>query len=209
MFKSGSRWIESTQSSMEINIPDENINEKALSIAFGSFYKEEIEIMPLEVVNVLACASLFSLDGLIAKCAEIMIDNINYKSVIGFYEASLTYGVKSVTEKTLKWLSYNLMSNTDFVLADLKLSLLEEILETRDLLIIQVETDLYTTCKKWLYFQLNKPTNPPSKLDKNWQRSVNEFFKTLMANPDENEHLLTDLNDSGTHSGEASLVLGK
>lgn len=211
MFKSGSRWIESTQSSMEINIPDENINESALYIAFGSFYKEDIEIVPLEVVNVLACASLFSLDGLIAKCAEIMIDNINFKSVIGFYEASLIYGVKSVTDTTLQWLSHNLMTSTEFFLADLKLNLFEEILSSKDLMIIQVETDLYTLCKKWLYFQLNKPlaTHPPVKLDKNWQRTCNEFFKKLMANPNGSELMLADLDDSGTHGDEASLVLGK
>ena len=75
---------------MQIAIPDDNINEKALFITFGSFYREEIEILPTDVVNVLACASLLSLDGLIAKCAEIMIDTINFKSVIAYHEASLT-----------------------------------------------------------------------------------------------------------------------
>lgn len=203
MFKNGSRWKESNQSSMKIAIPDENINEKSLFIAFGSFYKEDIEIVPLEVVNVLACASLFSLDGLISKCAEIMIDNINYKSVVGFYEASLTYGVKSVTDTTLKWLSHNLMSSSEFFLADLKLLLFEKILSTNELLIIQVETDLYTLCKKWLYFQLNKPTIPGVKLDKSWQKTCNDFFKSFLTI--ESSHGANDLNDSGTD--EASLVL--
>lgn len=198
IFTNGSRWKESNQSSMHIAIPDVKINEQALFIAFGSFYREDIEIMPLEVVNVLACASLFSLDGLIIKCAEIMIDNINFKSVINFYEASLTYGVKSVTESTLKWLSHNLMSSNEFFLADLKLSLFEQVLSnSKDLLIIQVETDLYTLCKKWLYFQLNsKDPIPVLKLDKNWQKTCNDFFKSLLISKKEEQ--ACDLDDSGT-----------
>lgn len=93
------------------------------------------------------------------------------------------------------------MTSTEFFLADLKLSLFEEILSTKDLLIIQVETDLYTLCKKWLYFQLNKPlaSSPPVKLDKNWQKICNEFFKNLIANPNDSDMMSADLNDSGTH----------
>ncbi len=121
MFKSGSQWKESSQSAIKIAMPDEKINERSLFITFGSFYREDIEILPTEVVNVLSCASLLSLDGLISKCAEIMIDNINYKSVIEYHEASLTYGVKVVTDSTLKWICSNIMSNTDFSLSKIVL----------------------------------------------------------------------------------------
>lgn len=116
MFNNASRWKESNQTSIQIALPDPNITEKALFIAFGSFYSESIEIVPTEVVSVLACASLLSLDGLIDKCAEIMIDSLNFKSVIEYYEASLTYGVKSVTDATLKWLSSNLVHSSEFFL---------------------------------------------------------------------------------------------
>ena len=193
MFRDGSEWKESTKSSIEITVPDDRINEKALFVAFGSFYKEDIEIIPLEVVSVLACASLFSLDGLILKCAEVMIENINFKSVIGYYEASLTYGVKHVTDVTVKWLCHNLMSSNDFFLADLKLSLFEQILSYSDLLIIQVETDLYTLLKKWLYFQLNKPNgNQPIKIDKCFQKTCNDFFKSFLENNKSNDSAIDD-----------------
>ena len=72
MFK-GAKWRESAESYIEISIPDQNINEKALFTAFGSFYREDLELIPMEVINVLACASLFSLDGLIHQCAQVML----------------------------------------------------------------------------------------------------------------------------------------
>ena len=210
MFKTGSDWKESSQSSIQIAIPDENITENALFIAFGSFYKEDIEILPLEVVSVLACASLFSLDGLISQCAMIMVENINFKSVISFYEASLTYGVKSVTDMTLKWLCSNLMtSNNEFFLAELKLSLFEKILGLSDLLIIQLETDLYTLCKKWLYFQFNKPGtgNTVVKLDKNWQKTCNDFFKSfLVDNNNEDSGVLDDFHSKTDETNTSAIV---
>ena len=145
---------ESNQKIIEISIPDKNITEKALFTAFGSFYKEDIEIIPIEVTNVLACASLLSLDGLIAQCETVMNENINHKSVFSFYEASIIYGVKSVTDTALKWLCHNLMSNPEISLSEIKPQLFEKIVSSTDLMIVQVETDLYSVCKKWLYLQV-------------------------------------------------------
>jgi len=133
--------------------------------------------VPLEVTSVLACASLLSLDGLIAQCETVMIENINHKSVFSFYEASIIYGVKSVTDMALKWLCHNVMSNTEICLSEIKAQLFEKIVSSNDLMIVQVETDLYTLCKKWLYFQLNKSTKT---LDKNWQKTCNDFFKSFL-----------------------------
>lgn len=179
MFKNGSKWKESNQKVVEISIPDKNITEKALFTAFGSFYKEDIEIVPLEVTSVLACASLLSLDGLITQCETVMIESINHKSVFSFYEAALLYGVKHVADTCLKWLSYNIMSNSDIYLGDIKPQLFEKIISSNDLMIVQVETDLYTLCKKWLYFQINKSVRT---LDKDWQIVTNSFFKSFLNN---------------------------
>jgi hypothetical protein len=102
---------------------------------------------------------------------------------------------------------------------DLKLSLFEEILSMNELLIIQVETDLYTLCKKWLYFQLNKPScesNTPSIVDKDWQKTCNNFFKNFLtdtdnigcsSSSDSNLSDNVDNNDSGNE--DTSLVLGE
>lgn len=210
MFRDGSEWKESTKSMIEITIPDERINEKALFIAFGSFYKEDIEIVPLEVVSVLACASLFSLDGLILKCAEVMIENINFKSVIGYYEASLTYGVKHVTEVAVKWFCQNLMSEHNEFVPDLKLSLFEQILSYSDLLITRVEADLYSLLKKWLYFQLNKRKSLSHSVtnemkwqkrsqedEQKWQKGCNDFLKSFLDNK---------CNDSAINESDSSVL---
>lgn len=179
MFQNGSAWKESNQSCIEISIPDTNINEKSLDLTFGSFYKEDVQIVPLEVISDLACASLLSLDGLISQCTSVMKDNINSDSVLAYYEASRIYGVKQVEDDTLKWLCQNLM-NTDMVKLDqLNIELFERIISSNQLFIIQVETDLYSLCKRWLYYQLNTvpPKDPTSLLT---PKDFNEFFANYL-----------------------------
>lgn len=176
MFK-GYKWKESNQSCIEIAVPDQNINLKSLDITFGSFYSEEIDIVPLESINILACASLFNLNGLINQCALIMIENLNSESVLAFYDASLTYGLKSVSEIAFKWLCINIMNNDNIQLCDINFNLFEKIITSPEFLIVQVETDLYSLCKKWLYYQLNR--NEIDKQTKS-QKIINDFFKSLL-----------------------------
>lgn len=133
-----------------------NITERALKIALGSFYREEIALVPIEVISVLACASLFSLEGLLAECESVMLDNVNAHTVLAYYDASLLYGVSRVSDRCLKWLAHNLMICDEIRLESVPVALFEKILtSTKHLMIIQVETDLYSLCKKWLFYQLN------------------------------------------------------
>lgn len=189
MFK-GSKWKESNQSHIEIAIPDQNINERALDITFGSFYSVEVDIMPVEAVNVLACASLFSLDGLIEQCQSVMLENINAHTVCSYYDASIIYGVSDVANKCLKWFSNNIIINQDLRLGEISPQLFERIVTSPNLMIIRVETDLYSLCKRWLYFQLNKVV---AKLEaKSWQKVTNDFFKELIRTLDAAESSSTD-----------------
>ena len=143
--------------------------------------------MPLEVINVLACASLLSLDGLITQCAQVMRENVNSESVLAYHEASLIYGVKQVEEDTLKWLCQNLMNGggsvgTEMIKVDsLSLNLFEKIISSDQLFIIQVETDLYSLCKKWLYFQLNGPQVVSTNLT---PKDFNDFFNSYRMKHD-------------------------
>lgn len=138
-----------------MSIPDANITERALEIALGSFYREEIHLVPIEVISVLACASLFSLEGLISECESVMLDNVNSQTVLAYYDAALLYGVSRVADKCVKWLALNLMISEDIRLESIGLSLLDKTLSSiKHLMIIQVETDLYSLCKKWLFYQL-------------------------------------------------------
>ncbi len=174
----GSKWKESGQSHIDIAIPDQNINERALFITFGSFYSEEVEIMPLEAINVLACASLFSLDGLISQCELIMAENMNAHTACAFYDAALIYGAHDVAHKALKWFRNNIIISQEIKLGEVSVALFERILASNDLMIIRVETDLYSLCKRWLYFQLNR--NVTKLESKSWQKVTNEYFKELI-----------------------------
>ena len=178
------RWKESTQAVIDISIPDSNITQKSLSIAFGSFYKDDIEIAPNDVVSVLATASLFSLDGLLNECAQIMLENINIQTVCYYYEASLTYGVQIVLERCLQWLCLNIMNNNEIKLSEISTHLFQKIISSNDLMVIQVETDLYTLCKRWLYCHMiirfvNLNEFIPYQ-HKTWQKSAMELFTKFM-----------------------------
>lgn len=54
-----------------------NIIYIALEIVFGSLYLDEVSIDPKSVISVLATATLFQLDSLIDRCAEVMTETVN------------------------------------------------------------------------------------------------------------------------------------
>lgn len=54
----------------------------ALQVVFGSLYNSDIALNPLEIVPILATATMFQLDGLIEQCTEVMMETINPKVII-------------------------------------------------------------------------------------------------------------------------------
>lgn len=50
----------------------------ALSIAFGCLYRDDLTIEPVQVISVLAAASLLQLEGLMQQCAIIMKETISW-----------------------------------------------------------------------------------------------------------------------------------
>ncbi|KAK7498513.1 hypothetical protein BaRGS_00010173 [Batillaria attramentaria] len=109
-------WREADQSVVNMEITDENIDPKALKIAFQSLYTDNIFVKPVEAVGVLAAATLLQLDPLIEHCKTVM------KGCIA---------------------------------EDLLLTLLS----SPDLWLMQVEVDIYTLLKKWIFIQLNPTWN--------------------------------------------------
>lgn len=49
----------------------------ALSVAFGCLYRDDLTIEPVQVIPVLAAASLLQLEGLMTQCAVIMKETIS------------------------------------------------------------------------------------------------------------------------------------
>lgn len=70
-------WRESESNFINIEIIDPKINLEALETVFGALYLDEVTIEPKSVICVLATATLFQMDGLIDRCAEVMTETVN------------------------------------------------------------------------------------------------------------------------------------
>ncbi|XP_067168432.1 germ cell-less protein-like 1 [Apteryx mantelli] len=148
-------WRESSMNIIELEIPDQNIDIEALQVAFGSLYRDDVLIKPSRVVALLAAACMLQLDGLIQQCGETMKETINAKTVCGYYNSAGTYGLDSVKKKCLEWLLNNLMTHQSVELfKELSISLMKQLINSSNLFVMQVEMDVYTALKKWMFLQL-------------------------------------------------------
>ena len=57
-------------------------------------------------------SGLVNKDGLLEKCSEIMVENINADTVCRYYTAAVQYGQLSVVNKCVQWLERRLTSTT-------------------------------------------------------------------------------------------------
>ncbi|KAM8794642.1 germ cell-less protein-like 1 isoform 2-T2 [Eudromia elegans] len=126
-------WKESSMNVIELEIPDQNIDIEALQVAFGSLYRDDVLIKPSRVVALLAAACMLQLDGLIQQCGETMKETINAKTVCGYYNSAGTYGLDSVKKN---------------------INLMKQLISSSNLFVMQVEMDVYTALKKWMFLQL-------------------------------------------------------
>ncbi|KAM6232100.1 germ cell-less protein-like 1 isoform 1-T1 [Spheniscus humboldti] len=160
-------WKESSMNIIELEIPDQNIDIEALQVAFGSLYRDDVLIKPSRVVALLAAACMLQLDGLIQQCGETMKETINAKTVCGYYNSAGTYGLDSVKKKRdnytfgsrmlrcLEWLLNNLMTHQSVELfKELSINLMKQLISSSNLFVMQVEMDVYTALKKWMFLQL-------------------------------------------------------
>lgn len=67
-------WREADKDYVHIEIIDPKITLESLYSVFGSLYMDEVVLDPKEIVSTLATATLFQLDGLIERCAEVMVE---------------------------------------------------------------------------------------------------------------------------------------
>ncbi|KAI0237829.1 Germ cell-less protein-like 1 [Lamellibrachia satsuma] len=149
-------WKESDLDVIHMNFPDENITESALRVALGSLYQDDVLLEPVGAVSVLAAATLLSLDGLIVQCADVLQETISAKTVCKYHSAAVTYGQQQLALECIDWLEKNLMtSQTVELLRDISCQLMVKLVLSDNLFVIQVEMDLYSMLKKWLFLQLH------------------------------------------------------
>ncbi|XP_037713041.1 protein germ cell-less isoform X1 [Drosophila subpulchrella] len=156
-------WREAQQNFIQIAILDERITVASLDAVFGSMYSDEIEIESADVISVLATATLFHLDGIIDKCAEVMVDNISPETAIQYYEAACQYGVVAVKKSTFQWFQINLLSiysKQPNLLRHISIELMSALTASPDLYVMQTEFSLYTLLRTWMFLCLHPDYDP-------------------------------------------------
>ena len=94
MFNPGSNWAEASSDQVTITVVDPGVTLESLDVALGSLYQDEITVEAADVVPILAAANLLQLEGLIDQCLVIMLETVNFKTVVGYYQTSLRYDTK-------------------------------------------------------------------------------------------------------------------
>lgn len=161
MFSGG--WKESKADYINIEITDPRITVDSLYVVFGSLYLDEVILEPLEITSILATASLFQLDGLLEKCAEVMCETCNVETAVNYYETACTYGVQIVKETAFKWLLVNLLgffSKHTNKLRFIEIGLMEKLVASPELCVMQTEFSLYIVLRCWLFLKLVPDWDP-------------------------------------------------
>ncbi|XP_021044445.1 germ cell-less protein-like 2 [Mus pahari] len=152
-------WRESDMDTIEMQMPDENIDLEAFHDVLGFLYSRRIVISPPRVIAILATASMLQLDELIEQCEDMMRDSVTSETVCNYYYSAESYGLQSIRFVCCQWLLDNLMTRqNDELLLEINVDLMKELIASSDLLVVGVEMDVYTTLKKWMYLQLEVPT---------------------------------------------------
>ncbi|KAF6090498.1 germ cell-less 2, spermatogenesis associated [Phyllostomus discolor] len=153
----GGSWEGSHDDIIELQINDQNIDAESLHFVLGSLYRDQYVIRePLQVLGVLATAHLLQVEDLIRQCEQTMEDTIDAKTVCGYYAAAETYGLDSVKTGCFEWLLHNLMTHPSVELyKGLRIDLMNLLVSSSNLLVMQKEIDVYTTLKEWMFLRLN------------------------------------------------------
>ncbi|XP_022920674.1 protein germ cell-less [Onthophagus taurus] len=156
----GGSWLESEKTFINIDVVDPAITKESLNTVFGSLYCDEIMLNPIEVIPILATATMFQLDGIIDKCREVMIETINSKTALDYYSAACQYGDTKLKERSIKWFLVNLMgyfynlSHLD-QLGTIPIDLMSLLVLHPDLCVMKTEITLYVLLTQWMYVQLH------------------------------------------------------
>ncbi|XP_057573628.1 germ cell-less protein-like 2 [Hippopotamus amphibius kiboko] len=150
-------WKESHKDIIDLEIDDQNIDVESLHFVLGSLYRNEYVLTePLQVPGILATTCLLQVEDLIQLCDETMKETINVQTVCGYYAAAETYGLDSVKTGCFEWLLHNLMTHPSIELyKELSTDLMNLLISSSNLSVMQKEIDVYTTLKEWMFLRLN------------------------------------------------------
>ncbi|XP_059942365.1 germ cell-less protein-like 1 [Mesoplodon densirostris] len=157
-------WWETNMGTIEMQMPDENIDREALHEALGSLYRGSILIPPGRVVAILATASMLQLDKVIQRCGEVMKETVSAQTVCSYYYSAESYGLQNIRIMCLQWLLDNMMTQcSEGLLREVSLDLMREVVASSQLLVMGLEMDVYTMLKMWMFLQLQPTWRGPRR----------------------------------------------
>lgn len=151
-------WMETDKKYVKIEVTDPNITSDSLGIVLGSFYTNEVNIEPCNVIGVLAAATLLQLEGLIEQCLDIMVETISPLTAVSYYEAACQYGLQRIKQATQKWFCINLMTNCiehPDQLRRIDVDLMTSLISDKHLIVVDAEFSLYMMLRFWVFLKLN------------------------------------------------------
>ncbi|KAM5290343.1 germ cell-less protein-like 1 [Glossophaga mutica] len=156
-------WREATMDTIDLQMPDENIDSEALHKALGYLYQRPVYITSRCVVSILATASMLQLDELIWQCWEVMKGTVTVYTVCSYYYSAESYGLPNIRSICFQWLLDNLMTHPceELLLRQLSPDIMKELIASSELLVMEVEMDVYAMLKKWMYLQLQPGWSGP------------------------------------------------
>ena len=115
-----------------------------------------------------------------------MIDSLCSSNICSFYREALIYGQNLVEEACLRWLENNLMLQTKnfTLLSDIDPLLMSKVLSSPSLFVLQVEMDIYTMLKKWLFLRITSGDGKDSlqsKTEREGSSIVRKHFRKLYS----------------------------
>lgn len=115
-----------------------------------------------------------------------MIDSLCSGNICSFYREAIVYGQNLVKDACLTWLENNLMLQTKnfSLLSDVDPLLMAKVLSSPSLFVLQVEMDIYTMLKKWLFLRTSTTESRSTvqcKTEKEASSTVRKHFRELYA----------------------------
>ncbi|KAK6177906.1 hypothetical protein SNE40_012776 [Patella caerulea] len=156
-------------------VRDAMVTRKALALALGSLYTDDITISEEDAANVLAAASVLGFKQLIDRCKEIILRSINFRTVCKYHRAASQYNQDQLVEACEKWLELNFIPQIaiQIQLREVPMDLIQKILKSNRLFVYN-EYSIYRALVYWLFFQLN----PDLQLMPS-QSTIISFFNSL------------------------------
>ncbi|RDD47182.1 Germ cell-less protein-like 1 [Trichoplax sp. H2] len=151
-------WQESKATYVKIEMIDKNITVNAINTAFASLYDDDTEIKSSEAISIVAVATMLQIDNLIKRCTDVMIATISEENERTFREAASAYGLLEVSNRCMDWLALRLLTIKRYdlmLLQSIDVNLMEKIVSSPSLLVLQVEMDVYAMLKRWMYLRLH------------------------------------------------------